>query len=225
MRHYHYRATDTTGRIEQGTFQAANENDLQTALSKRRLELIACTAQWLSPLASPVGNVKLLEVAHWCRQMAYMLQAGVTLVDALNDGAGDVSLSKTMKARIHAIKTQVSIGHSLSEACLSSGGWLNLAFCAVLYAAEQSGALAAGFARLTDMYRGQAELQGMIRKSLRYPTFLCALAVGVMVFMMIGVVPALVAFLQSLHQSLPLATRLLIALSNNFLLIGAIGIV
>lgn len=224
MRAYRYRATDIAGRVEQGTLQAANENALRLTLADRHLELIEYRAQMPQLFTSHRAMLSAQEIAAWTRQMGCLLKAGVRLLDALRDTAADQALTPRMRSTINNIAAQVEQGKALSVACAMRPPMFDAIFCAILYAAEQGNDLASGFERLADLYTRQAGLQTQIRKALRYPIFLGILASGVVTFMMLGVVPALVTFLQSLNQDLPWATRLLIAFSNHFVWLAGAGL-
>jgi general secretion pathway protein F len=86
-------------------------------------------------------------------------------------------------------------------------------FRATVAAGEQSGQLDSVLEKLADYAEARDALSQKILAALAYPLLLTLVAFAVVAGLLTWVVPQIVGVFQNLHQTLPLATRALIALS------------
>jgi general secretion pathway protein F len=86
-------------------------------------------------------------------------------------------------------------------------------FRATVGAGEQSGRLDSVLEKLADYAEARDALKQKILAALIYPVLLTIVALAVVAGLLTWVVPQIVGVFQNLHQSLPLATRALMALS------------
>jgi general secretion pathway protein F len=86
-------------------------------------------------------------------------------------------------------------------------------FRATVGAGEQSGKLDLVLEKLADYAEARDALKQKILAALAYPILLSIVAIAVVMGLMTWVVPQIVGVFENLHQSLPLATRVLTALS------------
>jgi general secretion pathway protein F len=82
-------------------------------------------------------------------------------------------------------------------------------------AGETSGALAPILERLADGLERDEVVRGKVITALVYPAVLAVVAIGVVIALMTFVVPRVVDQFDSMNQTLPLLTRLVIGLSNG----------
>jgi general secretion pathway protein F len=86
---------------------------------------------------------------------------------------------------------------------------------AMVSAGETSGALAPILERLADGLERDQVVRGKVITALVYPAVLAVVAIGVVIALMTFVVPRVVDQFDSMNQTLPLLTRLVIGLSNG----------
>jgi general secretion pathway protein F len=86
---------------------------------------------------------------------------------------------------------------------------------AMVSAGETSGALAPILERLADGLERDEVVRGKVITALVYPAVLAVVAIGVVIALMTFVVPRVVDQFDSMNQTLPLLTRLVIGLSNG----------
>ena len=89
-------------------------------------------------------------------------------------------------------------------------------FVSLIQAGEETGNLPMVLHNLTESLKWQDELAAQTKKLVMYPAFLAVIVVLVTLFMMLYLVPKMVAFLKNMGQELPLHTQVLIATSNFF---------
>jgi type IV pilus assembly protein PilC len=211
---YRYRAVHASGRIAEGRLAAANEWELAQHLGDAGLELIEARAK--SATATPRPRLRQRttprELAQFCVQMADLMQAGISFPDALQDIAATDEAGGLRDALLDCGR---AIGHGspIAAAFARHPRLFPDAFRAILGAGEKSGDLAMTFTHLARYAEGRAKTIEQLRRAVRYPLFLLAVAGGVVVFMMTMVVPQIIQFLNSIDSQLPLMTRMLIGVS------------
>ena len=79
---------------------------------------------------------------------------------------------------------------------------------------EQSGSLISVLEQAAGQFKLEDGLRRKIRSAMTYPLVMAVVGVGVVGFMLTYVVPKIAALFQDMHQTLPLPTRILIAMSS-----------
>ncbi len=112
------------------------------------------------------------------------------------------------------IKDRVNEGASLADALAEHPAAFNNLFVNMVRAGEHSGALDVVLLRLADFTEGQARLQGKIMGTLAYPAVMMLLGLVIVIVLMTVVVPKVTKMFEDMKATLPILTRILIALSN-----------
>jgi len=211
-----YKAMDKCGKVIAGRVQAANVDDLEQRLSCMGLDLIS-HRETRSPgiFASP-GRVSRRELIGFCFELEQLLSGGVPIFEALTDlrdATGDRKLREVVASMVESVKG----GRTLSDAMAAHPGVFDEVLVNLVRTGELSGQIGAVLASITKNLKWQDELAAQMRNLVLYPLFVGCLVLGVLVFLMTFLVPQLVSLLQTVHQELPLQTRLLIQASNFFI--------
>jgi type II secretory pathway component PulF len=109
----------------------------------------------------------------------------------------------------------VEDGRQLSEAMSRHPRVFDKVYLNMVKAGETGGFLDEMLNRLVEMQEKRLALRTQIRSALTYPIFLFVLGLGVVAFVLVGVLPKFTAFFQGKEQILPLSTRFLMALSSS----------
>ena len=154
------------------------------------------------------------DLAVLCRNLAVLLGAGVTALEAL-----DIAAAQTPKKRLaEALRlaaANVREGLPLKDAFRSSPGVFPEVFCQVIEASEEAGALQAGLESLAAHFEREAKFRERLRQALAYPTVVAALAVAVALGLFIFVVPKFAGLLLESGAPLPLPTRLMLGFARH----------
>jgi type II secretory pathway component PulF len=95
----------------------------------------------------------------------------------------------------------------------------------LIAAGEATGNLREVIERLIQHYVARQELSRLVTAALAYPVFICAVALGVILFFVFFLLPRLQTLLNSLGGQLPWSTRLLVGLSDFILHYGLVALV
>ncbi|MDE3274269.1 type II secretion system F family protein [Pseudoalteromonas sp. G4] len=168
------------------------------------------------------------EIAMFTRQVATMLLAGVSLIQAL-DMIASGSDNKSMQKLITKIADEVKAGDPLSKALRAYPKYFDDLYCDLIESGEQSGALDRIFDRVA-LYKEKAEaLKSKIKKAMFYPIAVLTVAFIVTVILLIFVVPQFEQVFAGFGAELPAFTQFVIGISefmqaNWWIVFGILGV-
>src|SRR5436190_3100259 len=158
---------------------------------------------------------KLQELATFTQQLANLLNSGMPLTVALNSMTH--LESKGIPSDVSkALKQEVMEGRSLSDAMIKQRLVFTELYINMVRAGEQSGALVDVLRRLADHYNRFAEVQSKFKSALIYPALVATVGIGIIIFFMTFMLPRFMTIFEGLKVELPLATRVLVQISNAF---------
>lgn len=214
---FDYKVKDSGGTLITGNL----EGDSRTLVASRLKEMGYIVLAVDERIASAdVGaaftrsrKVKLGDLKIFSRQFSVMMSSGLTLIKALsilteqtkNKGFSEI-ISKVMK--------DVESGASLSVALSKHPKVFKVLFVSMVKAGEEGGFLDEIMARLADHYEREADLRRKIRSAMAYPLAVSAFAVLILIAMMLFIVPIFVKMFSEMGAELPLATKMIISISN-----------
>ena len=220
MAGFDYVAVDARGRTVRGTLTAADEAAVRTLLGRRRLmPLEIHSTRGTLPEAARTtaagrgGKLDARTLALTTRQLATLVSVA-PIEEALRTIAlqADRPAVRRVLERVHA---GVMEGRRLSDAMALQGQAFPPLYRAMVSAGETSGALEPILERLADGLERDQVVRGRVITALVYPAVLAVVALGVIGALMIFVVPRVVDQFDSMNQTLPLLTRLVIGLSDG----------
>jgi type IV pilus assembly protein PilC len=212
---FRYKAVDQTGKPAQGRMEAINDVDLELRLQRMGLDLI--TFDIARPHHHLFGGrkVSLQDLVMFCFQMEQLTRAGVPLLEGLID-LRDSTTNLHLREVIGSLVSEVEGGKQLSQAMASHPKVFGHVFVSLIHAGEQTGKLPEVFDNLASTLRWQDELVAQTKRLLAYPLFVLVVVLGAITFLMMYLVPQMVAFLRNMGQELPIETRILIWISDAF---------
>ncbi|MGA2525614.1 MAG: type II secretion system inner membrane protein GspF [Smithellaceae bacterium] len=153
------------------------------------------------------------DVSVFTRQLSTLLGAGIPLVPSLS-----VLFAQTknplLKQTLAQIREQVNEGKSLTQGMLNFPRIFPPFYVNMVRAGESSGTINLVLERLADFSENQQTLMSKIRSALAYPIIMLFIGGGVIFLLMTFVVPKITGIFTDMHQTLPIITIVLIAISN-----------
>ena len=208
---YSWEGKDKNGRVVQGELRAEGTASVSLALRRQGL-----TAVQIKKKRHIIGKkITAKDICFFTRQLATMLKAGVPLLqafDIVSRGHANASVSRLLQD----IRTDVETGTSLNQAFRRHPKYFDTLFCNLVAAGEQAGILEELLARLATYKEKTLAIKGKIRSALTYPLAILAVAFIVTAVIMIWVVPAFKGVFASFGAELPLPTRVVIWMSDQF---------
>lgn len=210
MPEYRYRAQDSKGKIVKGKAEAADETDLQKRFHDAGLLLLEAKPVVRQMSLKPLKKTQL---ADFCRQLGTLTKSGVTLVRALEIVANDEALTPYERQLYIRLRDRVVQGVALSRVMEELDPAFSPLLVYMIRAAETSGSLDTTCLRLADEFTSEAQLEQTAKNSLTYPKILMALIVVVLAILFGYVLPQFEDIFSTM-ETLPLPTRVLMAISN-----------
>ncbi len=223
MPSFAYIARDAQGRMVRTALEAPNRKEAMRVLVARGLQVLDLNEAGAAA-ARPAAAVAVAQFTQ--RERLPFLQA---LADLTTSGmpAGEAVrlLSQRLKApplRSLCIRLWERLGEglSLSQALAAHPAVFDSQTINLVAAGEATGNLKEVLARLIQHFTEQRDLRRRLTAALAYPVFICLLAIAVVLFFIFYLMPRLQTLLGSLGGELPLATRLLVGLSEFLLSYG-----
>ena len=215
MKRFFYKAKDKKGNLVTGEVEAASPSQAARLIRSRGFLVISIRPVMESPLSffrKIKERVGPGEVAMFTRQMATMINAGLSIAEAL------VILRSQSKSIFQKIVTQVLAevegGQSLSSSLSKYPKVFSSTYIALIKAGEAGGVMDKVLLRLADNMEKQQEFKGKVKGALVYPAIIVVGMLVVGMIMMIFVVPRLTSLYSEFNAQLPLPTRILMGFSN-----------
>lgn len=211
-----YQALDATGKTQRGVLQGDTARAVRGSLRERGLnplsvEEVREEAARRRGAFSPRG-LSAVQLALLTRQLSTLIGAGLPIDEALA-ALSEQAENERQRGLTMSLRARVMEGASLAQALGDFPESFPEIFRATVAAGEQSGRLESVLDRLADYAEARDALKQKMLAALAYPLLLSLVAVAVVAGLLTWVVPQIVGVFQNLHQTLPLATRVLIAVS------------
>lgn len=214
MPSFTYTARETaTGKEIRSTVDATNEQAAIAALLNRNLLVLSIQEKIGKKGKTKGGRVRLADLVVFTRQLATMVDAGISIVQALQ-ALGEQAPNKALRDVIRDICTRVESGESFSEALQKHPKTFNRLYVAMVGAGEKGGLLAEILARLATYLENSERLRKKVKSALMYPIMVTLAAIGITVFLLVKVIPVFAEVYQGFGAKLPGPTQFLINLSN-----------
>ena len=211
MANYRYKAQDNEGKIVNGQSNAANENELHEKLKADGLMLL--DAKELVTTKRHLKRLKFDRLSDFSRNLSKLLGAGVTLVRALKIISDDESIPVKEREIYADVLRLVRTGMPLSDALEEEGDTFPPLFVNMIRSAESTGNLDATAANMAEYYSKEYKISQKISSTMTYPKILSVLIVLVVIVIMGFVLPQFEDLFAQMG-TLPLATRILMAISD-----------
>jgi len=210
-----YKAVDTRGKAILGQIEAMNIVDLEMRLKRMGLDLVRGGPARQGSGLLRGGTVKRGELINFCFHMEQLIGAGVPLVESLIDLRDSIE-NVRFREVISGVLEGIQGGLRLSQALAQYPEVFNAVFTSLVRAGEDTGRLPDVLRSLIENMKWEDELAEHMKKLVMYPAFVGSIVVMVTLFLMVYLVPQMVAFIKNMGQQIPLQTRILIEVSAFF---------
>ena len=214
MNQFQYKAMDTRGKLVTGVIDAANPSDLELRLGRMGLDLIRSKQVVRAIPRFGVRAIKRRDLITFCLHMEQLTSAGVPIIEGLSDLRDSLDHPRFREV-ITAVTESIQGGATLSDGMAGFPKVFPAVMVNLVRAGEQTGRLAEVFRNLTETIKWQDEQMAITRKLLTYPALVGTVVIAVIFFLMVYLVPQLLAFVTSMGKQVPLHTRVLIAVSRG----------
>lgn len=162
------------------------------------------------------GKIKPKDLAIFCNQFSTLIKAGVAVASAL-DILHQQTENKKLQRALRDVSTEVQKGSLVSQAMTDHPTIFPNLLTDMTESGEMSGNLDNVMARLATHYEKESKIESKIKGAMIYPIVLSAVAIVVVIFMLIVVMPTFLTMFEGSGVPLPGPTRFLLGVSNGLI--------
>ena len=208
----------TSGEIEALSRQDAFNRLRQQNLQPFQLAMKGAEAAAAAAVGSSHSSENILsrqQVLLFTEELCDLLEAGLKLDRALQviEQRQDKSVLRNVAA---SARQSLREGATFSAALKKASPSFSELYCNMVKAGEASGTVPKILKRQVEFLTMMGELQRRVTSALIYPSVIFAAGIGLLVIFMTFLLPQLTVMLTKTGKTLPLATRVLIAVSEFF---------
>jgi general secretion pathway protein F len=217
---FEYTALDAQGRERKGLIEGDTAKHVRQLLRDKQLlpmdiqETAAQEQKQSRRRRFLRRGLSSLDLAMLTRQLATLLRSGLPLEETLQAVAEQTEKPRVQRI-ILGVRSKVVEGHPLADGLRDFPQAFPEIYRATVSAGEQSGKLDQVLERLSDYTESRQVMGQQVSNALVYPIVLLVLSFGIVSFLLAYVVPQVVAVFQSSNQELPVATKILIGMSDG----------
>lgn len=215
MARFKYTGRDRKGK-KQGVINAASRREALLKLKNdgiRILEITEVPETLLTKDISIGSPVKLEHMVIYLRQFSTLLKAGVSVVDSTNILAEQTE-SKALKKALLDISQELQEGKPLSDSAARHRKIFTPMFINMIRAGEAGGNMDETLERLAVHFEKQHNTRSKIKSALAYPVVVGIIAIAVVIFLLVSVVPTFVDMFADFGGELPAITQFVLNASE-----------
>jgi len=236
MANFQYSALDPKGEQTTGVLAAATEADAIQQLrakglyptqiheegkSKGKAKAAPAKAKGKPKAKSTAkgqvgGRVKPKNLMIFTRQLATLIDSGLPLLRSLTV-LEKQEPNPVLKATVSALAENVQGGSTFSESLAQHPKIFNKLYVNMVKAGELGGVLEIVLNRLAEYQEKAQKLKNKIVSAMVYPVIVMFIAVGILVFLMVFIVPKFKEMFASTDSELPLISKIVFGMSEFFL--------
>lgn len=215
MPSYSWKGRTRGGKVQEGTLTADSKEAAIANLRKQQIIVTAVTEKGKEFALPKVGGGKIgsKAIAIFTRQFSVMIDAGLPLVQCL-EILGTQQDNRNFQRILLDVRQQVEQGSTLADSLRKHPQAFDDLYCNMVAAGEAGGILDTILQRLSVYIEKIVKLRSAVRSALVYPIAVIVIAVAVVWIILWKVIPTFATLFEGLGASLPLPTRITIALSN-----------
>jgi type II secretory pathway component PulF len=211
---FHYIASQSSGKIVEGDFDAQGVNDVLEYLAGQGLRPISLkVAKGVEEISRRQFFGKAITVSDkifLTKYLALMLKVGTDLFKAIDILTADLD-NPAMKALLTEIRTTLEKGQPFYSTFVKYPRYFSPVFVNLIKAGEASGNLEKVFEELSVSLEKEQDLRRKIKSALTYPVILLIAAFGVLMLLVSFAVPKIATVFSSVATKPPLFSRIVIS--------------
>ncbi len=233
-----YKATDASGKILTGNFEAEEERGVVTHLqdmgyipmriSQKRKGRVRFDSDVSKIFLSILTGISAKDVVIFTQDLAALLGAGLP-VDRTLSILVDATENERLKEVLGEILKTVQGGGDLSDALSKHPRIFSTFYVNMVRAGEAGGVLEDVLDRLGVFLESSQELRDYIKSAMVYPAFLVFVGGISIIILLTFVIPKFAIIFSDMGQSIPLTTRFLLGFSDMLrsywvFILGGLGV-
>ena len=159
------------------------------------------------------GKVRSKDLTIFIEQLASLIKSKVPILEAIEVLYEQIESPALKKIILH-IQSEVRNGKTLSHALSRYPKVFPILYVNMIESGEAGGVLEKTLMRLAEFRNKEEETRAKITSALAYPVFIIIIGIATIFVLFIFVIPRMTALFGEMGQTMPLPTRMLLAMSN-----------
>jgi type IV pilus assembly protein PilC len=220
---YQFEAMDATGQEIKDVIDAQSEEEAQatirqmgyfvTKISVKKGQAKPGMAGGKKKRSMAFGGASSKQLALFTKQLSILQDAGLPILRSLRILETQQKPGR-LKNAIGDVGDEIESGATLSEAMAKSPKVFNRLYINMIKAGEAGGALEVILRRLSEFLERSESLKRKVKGAMIYPIVVILVAVGILTFIMLKIVPVFQKMFEEFGLKLPVMTVILINISN-----------
>lgn len=227
-----YTVQNSQGNISTGVIESGNEDEAVLELQNKGYFILSIQPEKKAAKSTGLKSFRARKVggydlAFFGEQLATLISGGIPLVRSLTL-LSEHSDNRTLGKVLSDVAKEVSAGGAFYKALSKHPRVFDSIWVSLVQAGEVSGQLPSVLRQISTYIQSNEKIKSTIITALSYPAILVSVAIGVLTFFIVSIVPKFATVFGDTNVNLPLITRIIIGISNfmasNFLVI-LIGVI
>ncbi len=214
---YKYKAKNKAGELYERAVEAVDKFALYKIIREEGGSVVSIREtkrfNFNISFGSFMGGIKTQQKINFAKNLGAMITAGLPVTRAISV-MGKQAKGQALKSLLLNLEADVSHGSTLSEALGKRPKVFSSLFVSMVKAGEESGSVSGSLSIVGSQMEKSYLLTKKVRGALIYPAVILSVMVILAILLLIFMVPTLTATFEGLGVQLPLATRVLIYLSD-----------
>lgn len=208
MKKYKYVGYDRYGNIKYGTCSASDEIKLKEILKKERIRIKKFSEITIR------RKIFKEEILNFTKEILIMLDSGISIIKILE--IQEQQYKAPLKDILGELKRDILNGDTLGEAFKKYEEIFGSFYIGMIFLGESSGNLDKNLRKICEYLELEIRIIKKIKEVIFYPCILLTFSILILTFLMIYIFPNFIKLFEESKRELPLLTRILIGISNNF---------
>ncbi len=212
-----YKAKKGSTEIKEGRLEAQNKEEAIDIINHMGLTPLSVQEEQFKTRSRRIfrsERVSLKETYLMSRQLANLLKTGVPILKAFHL-LSQQTQNNDLKRILADVSAKIKDGYNLSDCLSQYPRVFSTLYIAMVQAGEEGGQLSEMIQRISAHLKSQDEIYSKVRVALAYPLLMLFVGIATVIFILTNVMPRVMPLFSQIDQQLPLATRIMITLSQG----------
>lgn len=229
LKHFKYTVINSAGKKEKGTLDTETEAEARSFLISQDFKVLEVLPRSKYDIDIGSAKFKAGDLSFTLTQLSTYIKSGIPLADSVRILAKQAA-NPAHKKIFNQLVYELLRGENLSSAMSKQGKVFPALLINMVKTSELTGDLPSILDDMADYYTSMDKTRKQMMSAMTYPAVVLTIAIGVLIFMLVYLVPQFASMFESNDAKLPAITLFIMGASdfikgNYIILVVAIGLV
>ena len=211
---FRYKVKGSSGKIINGTFEGPSADEVKIFLQNEGYEVLEVVPRKFYDIDINIGGkFTAADLSFSLTQLSTYLKAGIALIDSVR--ILEKQSEKPEQRKVYQkVVYELLKGQDLSAAMEKQGDKFPTLLVNMIKTAELTGDLTSVLDDMADYYTSKEETRKAMVSAMTYPVIVLCIAIGVIIFILVSIVPQFVEMYQDNDAEIPVITTFVMNASD-----------